>query len=327
MALSVSGSISTSMHGTASNPTSFAVANRWCWDHLENVKEKRIEKLRAKLIPEFQKALNNGNVSLNLAYAIAKFSLEEQENFVRIIGKKVSEAHKTKVEVLEKALMESKQALQELERRDSLKEEEIAGLKDRLKKIRAEREKIKARIEELTEDRHRLVERMQRFETEIEHLRRNPPAEVQKKIEIKQKEIDRLIQEQEEKDRIIESLKTTAAEFRENADLLAEELEKARQKQRQLSASFERQLNEKIKEMREQEKNKDNKEAQTAPLFARYSALIDVIMGILEEVIGNVEEFNQEQKEQLLEKMNLLEAQCANVRDALKDTAARYDYE
>jgi len=286
-----------------------------------------VEGLQYKLIPELWNAFRQGKLKIYLAHALAKFPREEQSNFLALIGAKIEEAHHTKVQVIQKALEEEKKMLAETNQMLKVKDEEIKGLKEKIMKMRTERERIKGHIEELVADRERLMERIRRFDNEVEDLRRNPPPEFQKKIDQKQKEIEMLKGQQEEKERMIEVLKRQMGDFKENADNLYAELEKERQAKRRMEAEFRKELNEKIAEIKKKYEEQKKDATAIAPIYVRYSALLDTAMGMLEEIIGNVEEFSQEEKKMLSEKVDLLKAQTDNVIDALLDRPIRYDYE
>ena len=84
-----------------------------------------VEDLQDKLIPELWNALQQGKLKFYFAHALAKFPLEEQSNFLALIGAQIEEAHRTKVELIQKALEEERKMLAETNQMLKVKEEEI----------------------------------------------------------------------------------------------------------------------------------------------------------------------------------------------------------
>ena len=298
---------------------------RRCWDQYEKISQKRVENLQLKLIPELWGALKEGKLQVHLAYAMAGFPKEEQKNFLALVGAKIKEANHAKASILKEALAEANQKI-------AVKEEEIAGLKEKVEKIRNEKEKTKARLERLIYDKERLIKKINQSENEIECLRRNPPSKTDE-IEQKQKQIDILKKQLKDKDSVVDLLKLQMDEYKENADNLYLELEKERQAQKQakikLEGEFNNRLNEKMRIYKEKEQEKREKDTTNgfAPLETRYSALLDFMIGTLEEIIGNAEQLKQRNKQILIEKLGLLKAQAGNAADALSNKFVAYEYE
>jgi ParB-like chromosome segregation protein Spo0J len=286
-------------------------------------------KIIDKLIPELQEALKEGKLKVQLARALARFSHEDQKSFLALIGAKIEEVHRTKLEVLQKTLEEKKQMLEEASRRLKLKEEEIEGLKKQIKALREDKKKIKASLEELTGQKERFKQRIAELTEEIEHLRLNPPPEVQAEIQAKEQEIEELKSKVEEKDEEIAELKKKLEESQKVEKRLQEDLQKERKEKNSIQLEMERKFNEKLKEEKEKW-NKERKQLLEKPplsLSNRYHVLLDLTMTTLAEIQGAVEDLSSQEKQELMEKLKEIAILIDQTIGTLAEGDVKYDYE
>ena len=302
---------------------------RRCYMHCEERLLSPPEKLQSKLIPELWEALKEGKLRVQLARALARFSHEEQKSFLALIGAKIEEVHRTRLEVLQKTLEEKKQMLEEASRRLKLKEEEIEGLKKQIKALREDKKKIKASLEELTGQKERFKQRIAELTEEIEHLRLNPPPEVQAEIQAKEQEIEELKSKVEEKDEEIAELKKKLEESQKVEKRLQEDLQKERKEKNSIQLEMERKFNEKLKEEKEKW-NKERKQLLEKPplsLSNRYHVLLDLTMTTLAEIQGAVEDLSSQEKQELMEKLKEIAILIDQTIGTLAEGDVKYDYE
>jgi len=299
-----------------------------CWEGYEKITVSK-ENLKEKLIPELRKALTSGNLQIQIARALAKFTAEEQKEFLALIKTNIENSYNTKIEVLTKALNEKKKEISEITKKVKVKEEEIKKLNDKIKKNKARQEKILAEKEKVKNEIKEHLDKINALTREIEDLRRNPPPQVQKKIAEKQREIEKYRQKIEQKDGEIKYWKEQYDTVKENSDILYKELQKERKSKEKMKRNFEKELNNTVQKLKKQyeEEKKKNENQYFAPLSQRYSALLDFISGTFEEMIGYVEEFESSQKKVLLEKLEFIKYQVQLVIDAFLKISANYNYE
>ena len=300
---------------------------RKCWEGYECVRDN----FEDSLIPEFRKAFQKGELPGSFARALSKFSAEEQKNFLTLVNSllKKPDAEKIKTSTLKKLLEEEKQKIQEFENQIQFKDETIKELKNRIERLRREKEKILQEKEQKEYEAQKLFQRLQEKQQELEDLRLNPSPEIQRKLEQKEEEIQKILKLKQEKENEIEMWKERYQEIKENADNLYEMLEQERKEKKLLKIRFEKELNKKITELKKQEETRIKKMENQyyTPSFSRFSSLLDVLTEVLEEIIGDSDEFLYDQKKILIDKLENLKNLTEEVIGILRNKPVFYNYD
>ena len=302
---------------------------RKCWEGYEKISVSK-ENLKEKLIPEFQEALTSGDLQIQIARALAKFTPKEQKEFLALIKIKIENAYHTKIEVLTKTLNEKKKEISEITKKIKVKEDEIKKLNDKIQKNKAKQEKILAEKEKIENERKKYLDKINALNTEIENLRRNPPPQIQKKITEKEREIEKYRKKIEQKDSEIKYWKEQYDTVKENSDILYKELQKERKAKEKMKRNFEKEMKDELQKAQKQheEELEKIKKQYFAPPSQRYSALLDFMSEILEEITGYIEGLKSDQKEELLlKKLELIREQIQVAIDMFLKRTINYSYE
>jgi predicted nucleic acid-binding Zn-ribbon protein len=264
-----------------------------------------LDSLKSQLIPEFQKALEEGKLSVHLARALARVPLNEQKDFFFLIGMQVSGTSQVKIqklqENLEKLKIEYRETVKKLERTEktlSSKSKEVQELKILLSNLEKEKNKYYHELLKLRGELHSKTT----DEEKIKELKRQI-ADLEKKILEKEEEITT----SKEKIAMLE------AQFLEMEEQYKQEKERIRQEMQQ-------RLEQEVKKAREQKKlSKTNPEnvPKGLELMILCKRLTEWLTNIFSETWGSGEEFDQEIKEQFIQHLEDLELAIQNAKDAL----------